>query len=90
MADKVCAALEVPWVVAGNEGTAGERVAAGAGATPVQLRVVEPETGPETAEIVEVPDATAVARPEELIVATEVLEEVQVTEEVMSWVLLSE
>jgi hypothetical protein len=56
----------------------------------VTVSVVEPETPPEVAEMVEVPEATADARPEELTVATEVLEEAQVTEEVMSWVLLSE
>jgi hypothetical protein len=61
-----------------------------AGFVAVTVNVVEPETEPEVAEIVELPAATALARPEELIVATEVLEEAQVTEEVRSPVLLSE
>jgi hypothetical protein len=56
----------------------------------VTVKVVEPETEPEVAEIVEVPVATALASPDVLIVATEVLEEVQVTDEVMSCVLLLE
>jgi hypothetical protein len=56
----------------------------------VTVSVVELETEPEVAEIVEVPAATALARPEELTVATAVLEEAQVTEEVRSCVLLSE
>lgn len=34
----VCGALEVPCVVEGNEGEAGERVTAGAAASPVPLR----------------------------------------------------
>ncbi len=56
----------------------------------VTVRVVEPDTEPDAAEIVEVPAARALASPEELTAATEVLDEAQVTEVVMSCVLLSE
>jgi hypothetical protein len=54
------------------------------------LRLVLPEILPEAAAISAVPAAAAVARPLPLIVATPVLEEVQVTREVISWVEPSE
>ena len=38
MTVSTCGALEVPWVVEGNESEEGERVTAGAAATPVPLR----------------------------------------------------
>lgn len=50
----------------------------------VTVRTVDPLTEPEVAVIVDVPTETAVAIPAELIVATLVAEEVQVTELVMS------
>ena len=53
------------------------------------VRVVFPEILPEMAVIVAVPAATAVARPLLLTVATAVLEEVQVTCEVISRVVWS-
>ena len=48
------------------------------------VMVVEPVTPPEAAEIVVVPIATAVARPAASMVATAVLEELQVAVEVIS------
>lgn len=38
---RVCAGLDVPCVVAGKDGTGGERVRAGARAMPVPLRVMD-------------------------------------------------
>ncbi len=51
------------------------------------LKVVAPEILPEVAAMVVVPDATAVARPLPSTVATDELEEVQVTCVVMSLVI---
>jgi hypothetical protein len=51
---------------------------------------VLPEILPEVAVMFAVPGATAAARPLLLIVATPVLEEVQVTRGVISWVEPSE
>jgi len=59
-------------------------------AAPVTVRVVVPEILPDVAVIVATPCATAVARPEELMVATDVLDDVQFTDIVMSFVELSE
>ena len=57
----------------------------------VTVRVVEPEMLPDVALIVVVPAATAVASPDKLpIVATVVSDELQVTEVVISFVVLSE
>jgi hypothetical protein len=56
----------------------------------VTVRVVFPEILPEAAEMVAVPDATDVATPLLLTVATGVLEELQVTWVVMSWLVPSE
>jgi len=56
----------------------------------VTVRVAVPEMDPEVAVRVVVPAATAVARPPVEMVAAEVVEELQVTEEVRSLVLLSE
>jgi L-fucose mutarotase/ribose pyranase (RbsD/FucU family) len=56
----------------------------------VTVRVVLPEMLPDAAEIVVLPTATPVATPEELIVAVAGVPEAQVTDAVMSWVLLSE
>ena len=59
----------------------------------VTVRVVEPEMLPDAALMVAVPTARAVADPLEpaalLIVATAVLDELQVTAAVRSWVELS-
>jgi hypothetical protein len=54
------------------------------------VRVVLPEILPEMAVMVEVPAATAVARPLPLTVATEGLDEVQLTCVVISWLVPSE
>jgi hypothetical protein len=54
------------------------------------VRVVFPETLPEMAVMVEVPAATPVARPLPLSVATEGLDEVQLTCVVISWLVPSE
>ena len=51
----------------------------------VTVRVVFPEILPEVAVMVAVPAATAVARPLLLTVATDVLDELQVTCVVISW-----
>ena len=56
----------------------------------VTVRVVLPEILPEAAVMVEEPAATAVARPLLFTVATDVLDEVQVTCVVISWVVPSE
>ena len=78
------------WVIpAGMLGLAGvtvmeDRVA------EVTVRVVLPEILPEVAVIVAVPAATAVARPLLLTVATDVLDELQVTCAVISWLVPSE
>lgn len=56
----------------------------------VTVKRVEPVTGPEAALIVVEPCATLVARPAPVMVATAVVVEVQVTELVRSFVLLSE
>ena len=74
---------------AGMLGLAGvtaieERVAA------VTVRVVLPEILPEVAVMVEVPAARAVAKPLLLTVATEVLDELQVTCVLISWLVPSE
>jgi hypothetical protein len=62
-------------------------------AATVTLSVVDADTPPETAVIVVVPSATAVASPFDpaalLTVATPVDEELQVTDAVRSWVELS-
>ena len=50
----------------------------------VTVRVLLPEIPPEVAEMVAVPTATDVARPLPLTVATDVLDELQVT-----WVVMS-
>ena len=59
-------------------------------AAVVTVRAVVPETAPDEAEIVVVPVATDVARPVALIVATTVLDDVQLTDVEISCVLLSE
>jgi len=56
----------------------------------VTVRVVFPEILPELAVMVAVPSPTAMARPPLLTVATDVLEEAQVTCVVIFWVELSE
>ena len=56
----------------------------------VTVRVVLPEILPEVAVMVAVPTATDVARPLLLTVATDVLDEVQVTCVVISWLVPSE
>jgi len=56
----------------------------------VTVRVVFPEILPEVAVMVEVPAATAVARPLLLTVAIDVFDELQVTWVVISWVVPSE
>ena len=56
----------------------------------VTVRVVFPEIFPEVAVMVAEPAATAVARPLLLTVATDVLDELQVTCVVISWVVPSE
>jgi hypothetical protein len=56
----------------------------------VTVRVVLPEILPEAAVMIEVPAATAVARPLPLTVASEVFEELQVTCAVRSWLVPSE
>ena len=53
------------------------------------VRVVEPEIAPLVAEIAVVPAATPVARPEVEIVAVAVVDEAQVAEAEMSFVVLS-
>ena len=53
------------------------------------VRVVFPVILPEVAVMVVVPAATVVARPALLIVATEVLDELQATVVVISWVVPS-
>jgi len=54
------------------------------------VRAVFPETVPEVAVMVVVPTVTAVAKPLALTVATDVFDEVQVTDVVISWVVPSE
>jgi len=56
----------------------------------VTVRAVLPEIVPEVAVMVVVPAVSAVARPVASIAATLALDEVQLTEEVSSWVVLSE
>jgi len=56
----------------------------------VTVKVVFPETFPEVAVMVAVPAAAGVARPLLLTAATDVLEEVQVTWLVISWLVPSE
>ena len=56
----------------------------------ITVRIVAPETFPDTAEIVVVPAAIAVAVPALLMVATDCADELQVTDVVRSRVLLSE
>lgn len=60
------------------------------GLAAVTVTVLEPLIPPETARIVEEPAARLVARPEFEMVATELFEELQVTEVVMFCVLASE
>ena len=60
------------------------------GPPDVTVRVVFPEILPEVAVMVEVPAATAVARPLLLTVAIDVFDELQVTWVVISWVVPSE
>lgn len=60
----------------------------GVGAVPT-VRMVEPVTDPDVAEMVVLPAATPVARPAELMVATPVLAEFQATELVRFFVLPS-
>lgn len=58
---------------------------------PVTVSVVDPETFPDLAIIIVVPaKAPEVTRPEPLIVATSVADELHVADVVMSWVVLSE
>ncbi len=56
----------------------------------VTVRIVFTEIFPEVAVMVVVPGVRAVARPWLLTVATAVLDELQVIEEVTSWVVPSE
>jgi hypothetical protein len=56
----------------------------------VMPSVVLPETAPDVAAMVVEPTAAAVASPPVEIVATEVAEELQVTDEVISLLVLSE
>jgi len=58
--------------------------------TELTVRVVLPEILPEVAVMIVVPAATAVARPLLLTLATDVLDEPQVTWEVISWLVPSE
>ena len=60
--------------------------------TPVEVTVsvVFPEILPEVAEMAAIPAATALAKPLLLTVATEVLDELQVTCVVISWLVPSE
>ena len=53
------------------------------------VRIVFPVILPEVAVIVVVPAATVMARPALLIGATEVLDELQLTDAVISWVVPS-
>ena len=80
---------EVPAEVEGLAGvTAIDCSVGGTGAT---VSVVVAEVAPDAAVIVVAPWANAEARPElDVIVATEVFEDVQVTDAVMSCVELSE
>ena len=75
------------------EGSTGNTVIE-ARAGGVTVRVVEPETFPDVAMIVVVPAATEVAFPFDpaalLMVATDLAEELHVTDVVMFFVLLSE
>jgi len=64
-------------------------VVGGGGAVAETVRVVEPLIAPETALIVVVPTATAVATPADVIVATPVLEDDHVAEVVRFCVVLS-
>ena len=73
-----------PWAI---EGFAG--VTAIDTSVAVTVRLVDPLIVPDAAEIVVVPVATPVASPAPLIVPTAVLVELQVTELVKFWVLLS-
>jgi dsRNA-specific ribonuclease len=57
--------------------------------TEATVRVVEPLIDPEVTSIVLLPVATPVAKPALVIVATVVLDELQVTELVRFWVLES-
>jgi hypothetical protein len=57
---------------------------------PLTVRAAEPEMLPEVAVIVAEPVPVDAARPEPLMVDTVTLEELQVTEPVRSWVVLSE
>ena len=73
---------------------AGGSTAMDTSVAAVTVNVVDPETLPKVAVIVLLPMATGVARPTEsavlLMAATPVLEELQVTDAVMSCFVLSE
>ena len=86
-------AVNCSFVPEAIEGLAGvTEIETRTGVTTV--RVVEPEMFPEVAVIVVIPAATAVAIPFDpaalLIVATEPAEELQITDAVMSFVVLFE
>lgn len=68
----------------------GDKLMVKSADAPVTVSVVVPAIPPDVAVIVVAPCASAVARPEVLIVATFVLDEVQVTDNVMSFEELSE
>ncbi len=78
------------WVVANDMAGLGGVTTMEDRVPGVTVRVVLPETVPEAAVIVAVPAAMAVARPLLLTTATVVLDELQVTCVVMSWVVRSE
>lgn len=65
-------------------------VSVAAGAAGVMLSVALPETAPDVAVMVADPATTAVARPPVEMVATDVADELQVTDEVISLVVLLE
>ena len=76
----------LPAATDGFAGVTAMELRAGA----VTAREVLPETAPSVAMMVVLPVATAVAKPEELMVAAALLVEDQVTLAVRSWVELSE
>ena len=82
MAVNCCVA---PLVIKGFAGVTVIETSTGA----VTVRFVEPVIEPEVARIVVVPVATPVASPALVIVAVAVFVELQVTELVRFWVLLS-
>jgi hypothetical protein len=81
----VCAALVVPTFWELKVRLEVVRLATGA----VTVRVVEPCTAPEAPVIVVLPKLSPLASPPAVIAATAGSEEVQVTEEVKFWVLVS-